>query len=172
MMAHGITTIRDPSCGNGLDWVLDQKQKSLENKITARIYAYTAFGQGSKEPITTAEQAIKWVNETSRKGLMVLSFLGQNPQVMDAAIRENKRLGLRSCCHHAQMDVARWNVLQSARAGMTFMEHWYGLPEALFTDKTIQNYPLDYNYANEQDRFSEAGRLWKQAAAPEKSGMQ
>ena len=24
-MAHGITTIRDPSCGNGLDWVLDQK---------------------------------------------------------------------------------------------------------------------------------------------------
>ena len=39
-MAHGITTIRDPSCGNGLDWVLDQKQKSLSNKITApRIYA-------------------------------------------------------------------------------------------------------------------------------------
>ena len=39
-MAHGITTVRDPSCGNGLDWVLDQKQKSLDNKITApRIYA-------------------------------------------------------------------------------------------------------------------------------------
>ena len=166
-MAHGITTIRDPSCGNGLDWVLDQKQKSLENKITApRIYAYTAFGQGSKEPITTAEQAIKWVNENKQKGADGIKFFGANPQVMDAAIRENKRLGLRSCCHHAQMDVARWNVLQSARAGMTSMEHWYGLPEALFTDKTIQNYPLDYNYANEQDRFSEAGRLWKQAAAP------
>ena len=26
-MAHGITTIRDPSCGQGLDWVLDQKVK-------------------------------------------------------------------------------------------------------------------------------------------------
>lgn len=85
---------------------------------------------------------------------------------MDAAIRENKKLGLRSTCHHAQMDVARWNVLNSARAGMTSMEHWYGLPEALFTDKTIQNYPLDYNYANEQHRFEEAGKLWKQAAAP------
>ena len=48
-MAHGITTIRDPSCGNGLEWVLDQKQKSKENKITApRILAYTSFGQGSK----------------------------------------------------------------------------------------------------------------------------
>jgi hypothetical protein len=46
------------------------------------------------------------------------------------------------------------------------MEHWYGLPEALFTDKTVQNYPLNYNYSDEQDRFEEAGKLWKQAAAP------
>jgi len=30
----------------------------------------------------------------------------------------------------------------------------------------VQDYPLDYNYNNEQDRFGQAGRLWKQAAAP------
>jgi hypothetical protein len=46
------------------------------------------------------------------------------------------------------------------------MEHWYGLPEALFEDRTVQDYPLDYNYQNEQHRFEEAGKLWKQAAAP------
>src|SRR6187549_3956680 len=34
-MGHGITTIREPSAGNGLDWVLDQKEKSLKNSITA-----------------------------------------------------------------------------------------------------------------------------------------
>jgi adenine deaminase len=28
-MAHGITTIRDPSAGNGLSWVLEHKTKSL-----------------------------------------------------------------------------------------------------------------------------------------------
>jgi len=49
---------------------------------------------------------------------------------------------------------------------MTSMEHWYGLPEALFTNKTIQDYPADYNYNNEQHRFEEAGKLWKQAAPP------
>ena len=38
------------------------------------------------------------------------------------------------------------------------------MPEALFTDRTLQHYPADYNYKNEQDRFSEAGRLWQQAA--------
>ncbi len=46
------------------------------------------------------------------------------------------------------------------------MEHWYGLPEALFTDRAIQDFPLDYNYNNEQHRFGEAGRLWQQAAKP------
>ncbi len=166
-MAHGITTIRDPGSGNGLEWVLDQKQKSAENRITApRIFAYTVFGQGAKQPITTPEQAVEWVRENQKKGSDGIKFFGAPPLVMDAAIRENKRLGLRSTCHHAQMSVAQWNALQSARAGMTSMEHWYGLPEAMFTDKTIQNYPPDYNYSNEQDRFGQAGLLWKQAAAP------
>jgi hypothetical protein len=62
--------------------------------------------------------------------------------------------------------VARVNVLDSARWGLTTMEHWYGLPEALFTDRTVQNYPLDYNYADESHRFGQAGRLWNQAAPP------
>jgi hypothetical protein len=166
-MAHGITTIRDPSCGNGLDWVLDQKQKSQQNLITApRIYAYTAFGMGAKQAITTPALAVEWVRENAKKGADGIKFFGAPPQIMDAALRENKKLGLRSACHHAQLNVARWNVLHSARAGLTSMEHWYGLPEALFTDKTIQSYPADYNYANEQHRFEEAGKLWKQAAPP------
>ena len=77
---------------------------------------------------------------------------------MQAAIEENKRLGLRSTSHHAQLNVVRWNVLNSARAGLNSMEHWYGLPEALFNNRVIQNYPPDYNYQNEQNRFEEAGK--------------
>jgi imidazolonepropionase-like amidohydrolase len=166
-MAHGITTIRDPSAGNGLDWVLEHKRKSAANTITApRIFAYTAFGQGNRGPIANAEQARNWVRENAKKGADGIKFFGAAPEVMDAAVRENKALGLRSTAHHAQTDVARWNVLSSARAGMTSMEHWYGLPEALFTNKTIQDYPAEYNYNNEQHRFEEAGKLWKQAAAP------
>lgn len=166
-MSHGITTVRDPSAGNGLDWVLDQKAKSAKNQITApRLLAYTAFGQGSKTPIATPEQARLWVQENAKKGADGIKFFGAAPAIMDVALRENKKLGLRSACHHAQTDVARWNVLNSAEAGLTSMEHWYGLPEALFTDRTIQDFPLDYNYQNEQHRFGEAGRLWKQAAPP------
>jgi hypothetical protein len=166
-MAHGITTVRDVSAGNGLSWVLSEKKRSAENKIIApRIYAYTGFGQGAKKPIITKQDAIDWVDENAKNGADGIKFFGASPEVMEAAIKENKRLGLRSCAHHAQTDVARWNVLNSARAGMTSMEHWYGLPEALFENKTVQDFPLDYNYTNEQSRFENAGKLWKQAAAP------
>jgi imidazolonepropionase-like amidohydrolase len=164
-MAHGITTIRDPYCGNGLDWTLDQKKKSEQNLITApRIKAYTNFGEGSKTPISTPEQARQWVRENARKGADGIKFFGAAPEIMAAALGENKKLGLRSACHHAQLNVGRWNALNSAYAGLTTMEHWYGLPEAMFEHQTVQNYPSDYNYANEQDRFGEAGKLWKQTA--------
>lgn len=166
-MAHGVTTVRDPSAGNGLDWVLDQKKRSAANEITApRIFAYTSFGQGSKQPISTPEQARKWVQENAKKGADGIKFFGAAPRIMQAALEENKKLGLRSTAHHAQMAVAKWNVLHSARAGLTSMEHWYGLPEAMFIDRTVQDYPAGYNYNNEQDRFSQAGRLWEQAANP------
>ena len=165
-MAHGITTVRDPACGNGLDWVLDQKKKSAANMITApRILAYTGFGQGSGG-INTPSEARAWVQSNAKKGADGIKFFGAPPEIMAAALDENRKVGLRSACHHAQMDVARWNVLNSARSGLTSMEHWYGLPEALFNDRTVQDYPLDYNYMNEQHRFGEAGRLWAQAAAP------
>jgi hypothetical protein len=166
-MAHGITTVRDPSAGNGLNWVLEHKKKSAANTITApRILAYTSFGQGAGKTITNASEAKVWVNENAKKGADGIKFFGAKPEVMQAALEENKKIGLRSAMHHAQMDVARWNVLNSARAGLTTMEHWYGLPEALFEKQTIQDYRLDYNYQNEQHRFAEAGKLWKQAAAP------
>ncbi|MHA7058131.1 amidohydrolase family protein [Aquimarina sp. M1] len=165
-MAHGITTVREPS-GRGIDWTLKLKKSSQKNEIIApRIYAYTGFGQGSDNPISTPEMARKWVQDNAKKGADGIKFFGAAPEIMKAALDENKKLGLGSACHHAQTDVARWNVLHSARAGLTSMEHWYGLPEALFEDKTIQHYPLDYNYQNEQHRFEEAGKLWKQAAKP------
>jgi len=162
-MAHGVTTVRQPSGRNALEL----KRQSASNEIVApRIFEYTGFGSGSDKEISSPEMAREWVRANAKKGADGIKFFGAEPDIMEAALDENKKLGLRSACHHAQLSVARWNVLHSARAGLTSMEHWYGLPEALFEDRTVQNYPLDYNYQNEQDRFEEAGKLWKQAAPP------
>ena len=165
-LAHGVTTVREPS-GRSRDWTLDLKRKSAKNEIIApRIVQYTGFGSGSKTPIVTQDQAREWVRQNAKAGSDGIKFFGAAPEIMEAALDENNKLGLGSACHHAQLSVARWNVLHSARAGLTSMEHWYGLPEALFEDRTVQNYPLDYNYQNEQHRFEQAGKLWEQAAKP------
>ncbi len=166
-LGHGITTIRDPSCGNGLDWCLEHRERSDRNEITApRIFAYPSFGSGSDAQITTVEQARRWVRSVARKGAQGVKFFGARPEIMEAALGEARAQGLRTAMHHAQLAVTRVNVLDSARWGLTTMEHWYGLPEALFVDRVIQDYPADYNYQDESHRFGEAGRLWLQAAEP------
>jgi imidazolonepropionase-like amidohydrolase len=166
-LAHGITSIREPGSFNGMDWTLRHKKRSENNEITApRISAWIGFGMGSNETITTADQARKWVQMIHKAGADGIKFFGASPKVYEAALDEANKLGLGTMTHHAQTRVVYNNVLTSARLGLTSMTHWYGLPEALFEDRIIQDYPLDYNYNNEQHRFEEAGKLWKQAAEP------
>ncbi len=164
-MGNGITTVREPGCLNGVDWCLGEYRRSLANAITApRIFPYAVFGAGREAPMTTPEEGRQWVRDMKAKGILGMKCFGYRPDVLEAAFDELKKQGMRSACHHSQTDVARVNALTTARWGLTSMEHWYGLPEALFDDRTVQNYPPAYNYNNEADRFGQAGRLWAQAA--------
>jgi imidazolonepropionase-like amidohydrolase len=166
-MAHGITTVREPGSFNGLDWVMDHVKRSEKNEIVApRIIPYLGFGMGSDEPISTPDQARKWIKSAAKRGAKGVKFFGATKDIMQAALDEAQKRELGTMMHHAQLDVMSMNALDSARLGLTTMEHWYGLPEALFEDKVVQDYPADYNYNNEQHRFAEAGNLWQQAAKP------
>jgi len=172
-LAHGVTTVRDPGAMNGVDWTLGERGRSAANRIAApRIFVYVAPGAGwDGGPINTPEAArsyVRWAAQKGADGLKVISRGAPvfDPEIMAALLDEAKKHGLGSTAHLAQMGVARMNALDAARLGMNSMEHWYGLPEALLADRTIQDYPADYNYNDEQHRFGEAGRLWKQAAPP------
>ena len=166
-LAHGITSIREPGSFNGIDWTTRHADKSLNNEITApRIYPYIGFGSGSNGPITNPQQARDWVQMIHDRGAKGIKYFGTRPELWEASLNEANRLGLGSMAHHAQPRVVYANVSHTSEMGLQGMTHWYGLPEALFTDRIIQNYPLDYNYGNEQHRFEEAGKLWAQAAEP------
>jgi imidazolonepropionase-like amidohydrolase len=174
-LAHGITTVRDPGSGNGLDWTVHERDRSARNEIVApRIvpYAFTGRSMWDGGAIDTPEQARKFAQWAAKNGAAGLKIIGgggdaiYDPDVLGALMDEAKKQKLGTTTHLAQMGVARMNILQAARLGMRGMEHWYGLPEALFADRTVQDYPADYNYLDEQNRFGEAGRLWKQAAPP------
>lgn len=168
-LAHGVTTVREMGCFNGLGWTLDQKQKAAAHAIAApRILAYPYFPAVNDmlKVIHTPQDARQWLHAVKVRGADGVKFFGGAPAVMQAALAECHALGLRSGCHHAQQAVARMNTLKTATWGLTSQEHYYGLPEALFEDRALQDYPADYNYSDEYMRFSVAGQGFRQAARP------
>jgi imidazolonepropionase-like amidohydrolase len=171
-LAHGVTTVREPGSFNGIDWTLQERERSRQNQITApRLFVYVAPGAGwDRGAITTPAAAREYVRWAAAKGVDGFKIIGSDPlydpEIMAALLDEARRHKLGTTTHLAQLGVARMNILQAARLGLHSMEHWYGLPEALFEGRTVQDFPADYNYNDEQHRFGEAGRLWRQAARP------
>jgi imidazolonepropionase-like amidohydrolase len=167
-MAHGVTTAREVAAGNGLDWTLRHRERSAANEITApRLAVYPALGTGRGTPITAPQHARNWVRSVAERGADGVKFFEAPPDALKAAIQEADNQGLRTAMHHAQPGTVQYDVLDTATWGLTTGEHFYGYPEALYTDRSIQDYPPDYNYQDEEDRFGYAGRMWQQAADPE-----
>lgn len=165
-MAHGVTTVRDPGSGNGLEFTLGERARSAANEIVApRIVSYAGVGMGREDPIRTPEEARGWVRWLAARGADGIKLRDTyDPAVAAAIFEEAAAQGLGTAAHLTQLGVARTDALDAARAGLLTLEHWYGLPEALFDDRTVQRFPPRYNYDDEYDRFAEAGRLWRQAA--------
>ena len=160
-LSHGITTIRSVGSG-GIERIMDFKVRSERNEITApRIVAFPMFG--SVDSVETARARVREIKESGADGI---KFLGAPRDILWAALEEAENLDLQTTMHHAQTDVTHANVLTTSARGLDSMEHWYGLPEAMFEDRLIQDYPSDYIYTDEMDRFGEAGKLWRQAAPP------
>lgn len=166
-MAHGITSVRDLGSGHPIEWLVDIKKRSERNEIVApRIDIYPMFHQ-IRGPVNDAATARAVIQEAKKRGADGIKFIGGAPEdVLFAAIDETKKLGLHSTMHHAQQLVAYADVVDTSGAGLESMEHWYGLPEAMFTDKRVQSFPTDFINNDEQMRFGEAGKLWAQTAEP------
>ncbi|MFL6203051.1 MAG: amidohydrolase family protein [Thermoanaerobaculia bacterium] len=162
-LGHGITTIRDPGCRDGFAACLELRRRSAANEITApRIEPFVPFGAGSKAPIRDAAAARAWIAEARRGGIAGVRFRGQRPEILEAALTEAKKLGLATSVHH----FPGADALATSGWGMTMLEHWHGLPEAMLADRTVPDYPPDYNDGDEGERFAQSGRLWRQAAPP------
>jgi imidazolonepropionase len=168
-LAHGVTSVREAGCMNGLQWTVQQQQAATTNAISApNLYPYVYFPAVNDylKTIYTPDQGRAWLREVKNKGACGVKFFGSPPAIMEAALDECRKLGLRTCCHHAQLSVGRMNSLRTAQWGLTSTEHSYGLPEALFDGQTLQAIDDDYNYNDEYIRFATAGRTFLQAARP------
>src|SRR5258708_11408985 len=137
-MAHGVTTVREPGSGNGVDWTLHERDRSAKNEIVApRIvpYVVTSSRMGDGGPLNSPEQARKLVQCVCKKGGAGIKILGggaggdpiYDPESLAAMLDEAKKQGLGSTTHLAQMGVARMNILDAARLCPPRMAHHDGL---------------------------------------------
>jgi hypothetical protein len=168
-LAHGVTSVREAGCMNGLAWTVEQREAARENRIAApHLYPYVYFPAVNDylKTIYSPEEGREWLRKVRDKGAEGVKFFGAPPAIMEAALDECKKIGLRTCCHHAQLSVGRMNALKTARWGLVSTEHSYGLPEALFDGQTLQSIGDDYNYNDEYLRFSTAGQTFLQASKP------
>ena len=166
-LAHGITTVRDLGNQGGAKWTSDLGKRAARNEIDApNIYPFPVFRGWSAGDVDTPGEARARIRQLKNDGAVGVKFFGAPEEILWAGLEEAEKQGLKTTMHHAQLDVAHADVLDTSAHGLGSMEHWYGLPEALFEDRTLQHYPLDYNYNDEQHRFENAGKLWAQAAKP------
>ncbi|MDZ4675231.1 MAG: amidohydrolase family protein [Gemmatimonadota bacterium] len=160
-LGHGITTVRGVGL-TGFEMAKSEQARSASNAIVApRIVNYQGPGGGwDKGPIRTPELAREWVRWAAKEGIDGIKFNSFDPEIMTALLDEAKLQKLGSTAHLGQMGVGRMNAIESARLGLGAMTHFYGLFESLYKDASIQPWPVDFNYQNEQHRFGQVARQW------------
>ncbi|MFN2597931.1 MAG: amidohydrolase family protein [Pyrinomonadaceae bacterium] len=155
-LACGITTVRD--VGSDTRKTIALRERSARGEVAApRIFVYGVWSQPNTP--RNVEAARARVRELKAMGVDGLKFFGMERDLMAAAWDEAHKQGLR-IAHHAA--VAETNAWDDVKFGTTSIEHWYGIPDAAI-ENGVQNFPPDYNYSDEVDRFRYAGHLWREA---------
>jgi imidazolonepropionase-like amidohydrolase len=150
-LSCGVTTVRD--VGTDPKKALAERRKSQEGSIVApRIYVYMVAGGRTPEE---GRKAVRTIKEQGADGVKIF---GLDRDIMAAITDEATRLGLKVADH---MAVEETDARDAAAFGVDTIEHWYGVPDAAL--KGSQNFPPDYNFNDESDRFRWAGRLWREA---------
>ena len=153
-LASGITTIREVGSDSTAGLLGARAAERAGTIQSPRIYAYLRFGN-ARTPAAARER----VRALKAQGADGIKIAGLDRDIMMAMLDEAKKQGLR-VAHH--IGVEETNVWDDIAGGTTSIEHWYGIPDAAIPNLR-QNFPSDYNYNDETDRFRWAGRLWREA---------
>jgi imidazolonepropionase-like amidohydrolase len=163
-LAHGVTSGRGVPFGP-IDWAMKERDRSARNEITApRMYQYFLPGMTgagwTERPIETPDVAREWVRWAASRGADGLKLGAHRPELMTALIDEAKKSGMGTTAHLQQLGIAQMNALDAVRLGLGTVTHFYGLFEALYEGHDVQPFPPEYNYNDEQWRFSQVARQW------------
>jgi imidazolonepropionase-like amidohydrolase len=163
-LGHGITTVRDAGTGAGMARMAEQRKQIAANAVVGpRLVLCLRWPQPLREWEigNTPDKARAMVREFKQAGadcIKVSKSPGHYPDVMEAIADEGKKLGMFTM---VDLKVSESDARVASNAGVRSIEHWYGIPDAALGGS--QNFPTDYNYWDELDRFRYAGLLWSEA---------
>jgi hypothetical protein len=163
-LGHGVTTVRDAGTGAGIERMVQQRRMSDANQLVApRLVLCQRWPLPLRrwDVGNTPESARAMVRRFKELGadcVKVSKSPGHYPDVLAAIADEAKPLGLFVM---VDLKVSESDAVIASNAGVRSIEHWYGVPDAAL--KGSQNFPTDYNYWEELDRFRYAGLLWSEA---------
>lgn len=166
-LAHGVTTLV-PMPDRGLDSAMDQARKAAENSILApRMYptwSWESTPGYTREQLEDPAQAPRIAKEIAAKGMHVVSLqsLGWSPDLFGAVCRAVREAGGITTVHLPPSTNAVVNAVDAARLGVTMIEHHYAYAEASL-DRRTQDFPREYNFNDESERFRHAGKVWTEA---------
>jgi cytosine/adenosine deaminase-related metal-dependent hydrolase len=161
-LAHGITTIR--TCGFGTDEkLLEHKKLSEENEIVAPRIMVLGSWPAEAHTVEESREAVRKFKEMGVDGIKMIPRPHVTAEMVEAIADEARRVGLKGgiAIHHAQNSELNALITSNSAKEMLTVEHTYGIPQAALPG--TQNFPPDYNYSNEVDRFRMSGYIWTEA---------
>jgi len=166
-LAMGVTTMVN-AADRGYDDAMKEAKRSAANEMIApRMFPLTSYGTGtsfSRRQLDDPAMAPQVVKAMAANGLRVISMdpLGWSLELVAAIAKAAKENGMITSFHLQPSNTAVTQAVRAACAGVTMIEHHYGYAESSLDGRT-QDFPRNYSYGNENDRFREAGRVWTYA---------
>ena len=162
-LVTGVTSVGTAERYRVVDMMEDERNN---NVLSPRLFPLQGWGGAtdfSEAEINDPAMATKVANAMAKDGVrqVYLNNVCWSPELFGAAAKAVEAAGMISAVHIQPSSTSQVNALDAAKLGVTMIVHHYGYAESAL-DRTIQDYPANYNYWDENIRFREAGRVWEE----------
>ena len=174
MLANGVTGM--VACTDrGVPYGMEHAKLSAQNAILApRLIPYLGWGDllnYDQAFLEDPANAPRIAREMFAKGARVWSNPPSwNTELYGAICKAVKDVGGVTIDHIGPDTHSVIQAVTAARLGLTVVKHHYGLAESAL-DRTVQDFPGDYNVSNENQRFRSVGVVWEEAGRTAKERL-